>query len=398
MFQKYVPDSLQATHMISDTRVYGGRFTSKGNMYYCSSQSQIVLFNTQNPYKWQKLSEIDAQQIQWTVTDMDVDTNEQYLIYSSISPIVHLVDLETLCGTHERLLIESDDHEYHGPLMMSIKFSGDSKEILGGSKNGAIHIYDLIQKRVSTTVSGAHSDEINSVCWANRETSNLLYTGSDDCFVKVWDRRALGSNGTRPAGVFIGHQEGVTNVASKGDGIYLASNGKDQLLKVWDIRKMQEYSDFVNMKPLREARGFDYRMQQYPYTNKQTKHQQDRSVFTFKGHEVLSTLIRCQFSPIETTGQRYVYTGSSDGRIHVYDLLTGDTAMRLPQKGRTSGADVSYYSYHSRRDGAPCRDVSWHPHQPVIASTSFDRTVKVWTVNHQRGEEIELYGGVAEPE
>lgn len=57
---------------------------------------------------------------------------------------------------------------------------------------------------MSTVVSGAHDDEINTVCWANRETSNLLYTGSDDSFVKVWDRRALGGS-RRPAGVFIGH-------------------------------------------------------------------------------------------------------------------------------------------------------------------------------------------------
>lgn len=109
-----------------------------------------------------------------------------------------------------------------------------------------------------------HDDEINSVCWANRESSNLLFTGSDDCYVKVWDRRALGKKNT-PAGVFIGHQEGVTNVASKGDGIYLASNGKDQLLKVWDIRKMSDYTSFRNSKPLKRARGFDYRGQNYPY-------------------------------------------------------------------------------------------------------------------------------------
>lgn len=87
---------------------------------------------------------------------------------------------------------------------MSIKFSGDSREVLGGSKSGQILIYDMVQNRVNTIVSGAHDDEINTVCWANRETSNLLYTGSDDSFVKVWDRRALGGS-RRPAGVFIGH-------------------------------------------------------------------------------------------------------------------------------------------------------------------------------------------------
>ena len=37
----------------------------------------------------------------------------------------------------------------------------------------------------------------------------------------------------------------------------------------------------------------------------------------YTGHEVLRTLIRCHFSPAETTGQQYIYSGSSDGKIHV---------------------------------------------------------------------------------
>ena len=119
---------------------------------------------------------------------------------------------------------------------MSIKFSGDTKEIVAGSKNAEVLIYDLVSNRVSTRVTQAHEDEINSVCFANRTLSNIIFTGSDDSLIKIWDRRALGNN--REAGAFIGHSEGVTHVASKGDGIYVASNAKDQLLKVWDIRKM----------------------------------------------------------------------------------------------------------------------------------------------------------------
>jgi hypothetical protein len=50
---------------------------------------------------------------------------------------------------------------------------------------------------------------------------------------------------------------------------------------------------------------------------KHLAHPQDCSVMTYRGHQVLQTLIRCQFSPIETTGGQYLYSGSSDGRIHV---------------------------------------------------------------------------------
>ena len=71
-----IPTAMDQRHTVSDTRVYGGRFTSLGNLYYCSSQSDIVLYNTQDPYNWQLVSRIDAQEIQWTVTDMDVDPKE----------------------------------------------------------------------------------------------------------------------------------------------------------------------------------------------------------------------------------------------------------------------------------------------------------------------------------
>lgn len=46
-------------------------------------------------------------------------------------------------------------------------------------------------------------------------------------------------------------------------------------------------------------------------------HPQDCSVMTYRGHSVMSTLIRCHFSPAETTGSQYIYSGSADGRIHV---------------------------------------------------------------------------------
>lgn len=38
---------------------------------------------------------------------------------------------------------------------------------------------------------------------------------------------------------------------------------------------------------------------------------------TYRGHSVLRTLIRCHFSPTETTGAQYLYSGSADGKIHV---------------------------------------------------------------------------------
>lgn len=42
----------------------------------------------------------------------------------------------------------------------------------------------------------------------------------------------------------------------------------------------------------------------------------DCSVNTYRGaHTLLSTLIRARFSPLELTGQRYIYVGSATGEI-----------------------------------------------------------------------------------
>lgn len=41
----------------------------------------------------------------------------------------------------------------------------------------------------------------------------------------------------------------------------------------------------------------------------------DASIMTYRGHRVKKTLIRAKFSPQETTGQRYIYTGCGTGRL-----------------------------------------------------------------------------------
>lgn len=87
----------------------------------------------------------------------------------------------------------------------------------------------------------------------------------------------------------------------------------------------------------------------------------DISVHTLGGHSVLGTLIRCDFSPMHSTGQRFVYSGSADGSIFIWDILLGRVVEKL-------------------RGHLDCvRDVSWHPYEPVLVSSSWDCTIKVWT-------------------
>ena len=69
--------------------------------------------------------------------------------------------------------------------------------------------------------------------------------------MQVWDKRAVGSN-PKPAGLFVGHTDGMTHMDPKGDGHYLISNCKDQTIKLWDLRNMLPPSQYDpgQLKPL----------------------------------------------------------------------------------------------------------------------------------------------------
>ena len=76
--------------------------------------------------------------------------------------------------------------------------------------------------------------------------------------VRGRDRRSLGVS-RKPSGVLVGHTEGITNVSAKGDGRYVISNGKDQVLRLWDLRKMCSSDHFDSFKHT------DYRCRDYDY-------------------------------------------------------------------------------------------------------------------------------------
>lgn len=102
-------------------------------------------------------------------------------------------------------------------------------------------------------------------------------------------------------------------------------------------------------------------------------HPYDKSLVTYQGHSIHRTLIRCYFSPPTSSGSRYVYSGSADGRCRIYNIdatLAGNIDVHKATTAVRQGAPGSRESYQYRE--LTCvRDVSWHPSAPVLAATSF---------------------------
>ena len=253
----------------------------------------------------------------------------------------------------------------------SLRFSGDGREVVAGTSEDSVIVYDLETKQPVLNLRDRHQHHVNAVCFGDTSSPHILYSGSDDTTLRVWDRRSMGDG--REAGVFMGHTEGLTYVDSKGDGRYVLSNGKDQTMKLWDLRRMMTTADFDNIDPNHYTTGFDYRFEPYP-DDYYEPHEHDCSVVTFRGHRVLKTLIRCHFSPPGSTNSRYVYSGSEDGKVYVYNMdatLAGTIdvgSATLNSRPREPDVFATAYEMSGEMLWRTCvRDASWHPNAPVLA-------------------------------
>jgi WD repeat-containing protein 23 len=318
------------------------------------------MYNVSDIDNWDCICSFPARGVRWNITDLDLSLDHRQMIYCSVGPVVSLIRLATdnQGSDYQSLILNSDDMEYG---IFSCKFSAQGDEILVGTRMRSIEIHDLERKTLNYNIAGAHDDEINSACFGSQE-SQVIYSGSDDCLIKIWDRRV---NSENPQGVLIGHREGITNVSSKGDGIKLVSNSKDQSIKLWDIRKLNS-QNFCRqyLRTHRFSTGLDYRFGGYILEGYTKKLSADTSLLTFRGHKILGTLIRCYFSPLHTTNQRFIYTGSADGKVYIYDTYSGMSVWTLSEQGDSNETEDSI-----------CRDVSWHPYLSFIASTSFSGSI-----------------------
>ncbi|XP_062022977.1 LEC14B protein [Rosa rugosa] len=345
------------------SRAYVSQFSADGSLFVAGFQgSHIRIYNVDKGWKVQK--DIPAKSMRWTVTDTSLSPDQRHLVYASMSPIVHIVNVGSAetesranrMEIHEGLDFSSADDGVYSFGIFSIKFSTDGREVVAGSSDESIYVYDLETNKLSLRIL-AHTSDVNTVCFAD-ESGHLIYSGSDDTLCKVWDRRCFKASG-KPAGVLTGHLEGITFIDSKGDGRYFISNSKDQSIKLWDIRKMSS-SATAARNPGPRHHEWDYRWMDYPPQAKDMKHPSDISVSTYKGHSVLRTLIRSYFSPAYSTGQKYIYTGSHNSCVYIYDLV--------------SGAQVGKLEHHR----SAVRDCSWHPYYPMLISSSWDGEVVRW--------------------
>ncbi|OTB02870.1 hypothetical protein M426DRAFT_61461 [Hypoxylon sp. CI-4A] len=384
MAQSMIPSSDAEMIINYNDNVYSGQFSDDGNFFFaCVKDMKVRMYDTSNPYNWRHYKTVPFTFGSWTLTDASLSPDNKWLAYTSIQSNVCLAptDPNDTGDPYTLNLSTNGGMGWRGGFgIFSIRFSGDGRELVAGTNANSIVVFDIESRRVLHTIEG-HDDDVNAVCFADKSSPHILYSGSDDTTIKVWDRRSMGDG--REAGAFVGHTEGLTYLDSKNDGRYLLSNGKDQNMKLWDLKMMYTTARFEELNPRQHTRNsdFDYRWGEFDDAD-WFAHPNDNSVVTFRGHKVLRTLIRCHFSPPGSTDSRYVYSGSHDGKVYVYNM-DATIASIIDVKQATQNQNQArqshggqYRNFYNARGmsgwSTVVRDASWHPTAPFIAASSLN--------------------------
>ncbi|KAF7307467.1 WD-REPEATS-REGION domain-containing protein [Mycena indigotica] len=384
-----VPNSSGTTVAEFDANVYTAQYSADSSFFYtCSQDFRLNIFDTTVPVQRREAGKkytepsqhlktnmalknsIQAYPGRWTITDANLSRDNERMVYASMSSTCYMTSTTDPAPTQIPIPF-ADPPGTHRPRqhnfwgfdagayrIYSCRFSADGQEIIAGG-NGQIFVYDLLANRRAVKIE-AHTDDVNSCCWADTASGNVLVSASDDSFLKVWDRRSLGASQT-PSGVLMGHTEGITYVSAKGDGRYVISNGKDQKLRLWDLRKMRTNAEFEEEKDHFYGTNYDYRYPHYPKTEICCTSQ------GLQRHDLPR--------PAETTGGQYIYSGSADGKVHIWSL-DGRVVQVLD---RTQTFAMSFDpsepepAEKAAMDFEACvRDVSWHSQEPVLMSAAWE--------------------------
>jgi len=244
------------------------------------------------PARW-----IEARNIRWTITDLDLSPDGRFLAYSSIgsSSSANVCSIAGDSEQHERLAMYSQGESF---AVYSVRWGGQ-REVVAGCNDCHLRAFDL-ERQTTTLDVNAHEDDVNACSIADGAfQSSVVVTGSDDATIKVWDRRMLGISGAAasPQGVLVGHTEGITFLSAKGDGRYMLSNSKDQSAKLWDLRALRSPAQAAVLAPVpRRHRVWDYRRSEYPnvpghnadgtpWPTPHHRHPDDTSLMTYRGHK-----------------------------------------------------------------------------------------------------------------
>ncbi|XP_067948894.1 WD repeat domain-containing protein 83-like [Watersipora subatra] len=256
-----------------------------------------------------------------------------------------------LWNPSRQLLIKSYKN-IHGTEILDVTASHDNGRIATAGMDRKVFLTDVSSGKTIRKIR-AHDDKVNAVKF-NAE-STMLFSASVDGTCKAWDLR---SRSYEPIQTLNEAKDNVTSVCITDSQILTGS--ADCCVRRYDIRIGFMYSDFLGAPvscasftkdsqcTLAGLQGDAIRL---------IDNDTGKQLNEFSGHTSSDYKIECTMN----SKDNYIYSGSENCSVFVWDLISGKVVTRLPH---------DYKVVHS---------LSFHPEEEKLLSASLG-CVYVWAV------------------
>ncbi|KAL3857901.1 hypothetical protein ACJMK2_012526 [Sinanodonta woodiana] len=285
----------------------------------------------------------------------------------------------------------------HAEAVISIQFSPDGRYLASGSGDTTVRFWDVSTETPQFTCKG-HKHWVLAISWSPNATK--LASGCKNSQICIWDPKT----GNQLGKTLTGHKQWITCLMWKPLHLdpecrYLASSSKDGTVRIWDT--VLGHSDICLSGHLQSVTCI-----RWGGTNLIYSASQDRTIKVWRaedgvlcrtlqghGHWVnilaLSTDYAMRtgaYNPVKCMSQEAIVSDEelSKKALQIYNEAKGPNPERM-----VSGSDdFTLYLWEPEQDKKPvCRmtghqqlinDVRFSPDTRLIASASFDKSIKLW--------------------
>ncbi|WP_418904166.1 caspase family protein [Moorena producens] len=242
----------------------------------------------------------------------------------------------------------------HTDIVNDIAFSPDGKQILSGSDDNTVRLWDTETGQALHTFIG-HTSSVTAIAFS--PDGKQILSGSNDHTVRLWDTETGQALHTLE-----GHIDGVSAIAFSPDGKQILSGSKDNTMRLWDtetgllIHTLQGHTSSVTVIAFSPdgkqilSGSWDRNMRLWDTETGLPLH-------PLEGYRDSVTDIA--FSP----DGKQILSGSNDGPVRLRDTESGQLIHTL--EGHMDGVSAIAFS----RDGKQ------------ILSGYGDKTVRLWDTN-----------------
>lgn len=283
------------------------------------------------------------------VTSVQFSPDGRHLASGSGDTTVRFWDLST-----ELPLFTCKGHKHH---VLFVAWSPNGKKVASACKNGQIFLWNPeTGEQLGAKPLTGHKKWINWLCWEplHQDPSCVhLASASKDGDIRIWDT-VLGTT----VRVLAGHTGSATCIKWGGEGL-LYSASQDRTIRVWRTkdgvlcRNLQGHGHWVNTMAL----NTDYALRTGAYDPQQGPLLYDKD----EDQEILKERARKRYMDAKGSGPERLVSGSDD-----FTLFLWQPEVDKKPLGRMTG--------HQQL----INQVLFSPDGRIIASASFDKSIKLW--------------------